>query len=284
VSILALAGYYWPFRAPLIVPDHADESARAMVEWTRSHLPSIPWRCGPVPRGTPAIESLINAFTSIGWSVMEKRVGETYAVTLNDGFAAYEQGIRALSKKMTYYERRLRRSGNVETWTGTRGSAIVQRRVLQDLETIEARSWVSARAIGKPKFIGDRNRAFWNRLLAAREAVETLRPMILYLDDRPISYSLNLDAGNTRYIVANGYDEEFSIHSPGMLLAYQVLRDAAHTGKSVIEWGLGDSGYKSRWGATENLRLVDLLLLPGTARGYLEMQLVKRAAGYARVG
>ena len=106
--------------------------------------------------------------------------------------------------------------------------------------------------------------------------------MLLCVEGRPISYSLNLDAGSTRYIVANGYDEAFSTHSPGMLLAYHVLRDAAQKGRTIVEWGQGDSGYKSRWCANENLRLVDLLMLPPTVAGYGAMQLAKHAAHYTR--
>jgi hypothetical protein len=278
LSTLSLAGYYWPFRAPPVAITLVDEVAAAFADWACVNTPSTPWRLGPTPRNTPAVEALIDAFAAIGWRIMEKRIGETYAVAINDSFSSFQQRLGGLIKKMAYYERRLRRSGSVEIRTPTQNDD----HVLRDLAAIEERSWVSDRESGKPKFLGNRNAAFWSNLMAVPSATE-LRPMLLCVDGRPISYSLNLDAGSTRYIIANGYDEAFSTHSPGMVLAHHVLRDAVQMGRFNVEWGQGDSGYKSRWGANENLHLVDVLMLPPSLAGYAAMQFAKRTAHYTRV-
>ena len=282
LSTLSLGGYYWPFRAIPFNSDMASETARAIVNWAHSNSPSTVWRLGPTPRGSPALEAVIGAFSEGGWTVVEKQVGETYAIKAVGGFDAYERSMAHLIKKVAYYERRMNRSGNVHIGTGPAGGEMFRRQLLRDLEAVEARSWVTKNDGGKPKFVGERNKRFWTHL-AESVVFDTIRPMILYIDDRPISYSLNIDAGTTRYIVANGYDDEFNSNSPGMVLAYHVLRDASRCGRSIVEWGQGDSGYKSRWGAVEHLKLVDLLILPRSPVGYLAFEYLKRKAGYARI-
>lgn len=272
---LSLAGYYWPFRSFPFNAEFADDIASAAAAWATTNAASVPWRFGPVPRGTRAVEALIDAFTRHGWLAMEKRIGETYSLNVGP-MNGFDEAVASLKKKVSYYERRMRRSGDVDIRTVPLRAGGRCDELLRDLETIEERSWVAKQQDGKPKFIGARNRTFWTHLSTSRHS-EMLQPMLLYFGGRPVSYSLNIDAGNTRYIIANGYDEEFAIHSPGMLLTYYVLRDAETAGRSTIEWGQGDSGYKSRWGAVENLRLVDLLMLPRTASGYIGMKLLSRA-------
>ena len=92
---------------------------------------------------------------------------------------------------------------------------------------------------------------------------------ILFCGSRPISFSLNLENGSIKHIIANSYDEQFRDHSPGHIMAYHVLKDAIERDVRMIEWGQGDSGYKQRWHARRGSMILDIVAFPPGLKGRL---------------
>jgi CelD/BcsL family acetyltransferase involved in cellulose biosynthesis len=269
VEFASLAGYYFPFRG---LPLPSDESrlldvCDAVVAYLHDTRRFSPWRIGPIVRNHPTVVALTQAFRRLGWTVLERPAGETHAVALEDDFDAYLRRVGAsLIKKTAYFERRLRKQGDVSIarLEFSRETTAVQ---LDELADLERRSWVATDRDGVVKFADRRSRTFWEALLADPALNALVSIWAVRCNDRIVSYSLNVDSGLTRYTLANGYDEAFSIHSPGTILAYHVFKDATERGLRKLEWGQGDSGYKRRWGAVPNLPLSDLIIVaPGAIR------------------
>jgi CelD/BcsL family acetyltransferase involved in cellulose biosynthesis len=61
--------------------------------------------------------------------------------------------------------------------------------------------------------------------------------------------SAHIETADMIYIIANSYDEKWKAFSRGSILSFEILTDGCRRGKTRIDWGQGDSGYKSRWGA-----------------------------------
>lgn len=185
-----------------------------------------------------------------------------------------------LLKKVAYFERRLRKLGDVEIRTFSPADPADWLKVLGDLASVEGNSWVMKEEHGASKFVGTRNRRFWEEVISSKPVAEALRVWMLYAQGKAASYSFNIDSGPTKYILANGYDETLKEHSTGTILAYHLLRDASQRGMTTVEWGLSDSGYKSRWHAVPHLELVDFIVMPRTMIGRLQATLLVKKGGY----
>ena len=95
--------------------------------------------------------------------------------------------------------------------------------------------------------------------------MDSLLMWVLYFNNEPVSHCFGLDAGDHRYIIANSYAERAAKHSTGTILVRYMIQDAIDRGLTTINYGQGDSGYKTRWGAKPARQLVDWLALrPGT--------------------
>jgi hypothetical protein len=134
----------------------------------------------------------------------------------------------------------IRRHGScdIETWAN----------VIEDLAKIEENSWV-VKNNGDPKFHGGRNKKFWLSALSDEYLSAITTVWILYYDRKPVSFSFNFDVCGTKFMLLNSYDEAVKEHRTGSILVPYIVRDAIERGISLIDWGLGDAGYKQTWGA-----------------------------------
>lgn len=285
-KVTSLAGYYWPFRAIPMVSDEMRlvPTCRAIADFVTSRRRPRVWRLGPVPSNDRAVNGLLNAFLQRDWLIIEKTLGETHTVPMPTDFRLYEKQLgNHLLKSVAYFERRLRKLGKVEIRSISSSCTKEWLSALHDLQTLEANSWVVTRVDGVTKFIGDKNRRFWEEVAAPSPLSDMLELWMLYLDGKAISYSLNINSPPTKYIVANGYDETFKEHSTGTVLTYYVMRDASRRGMTSVEWGLGDSGYKARWHAHPNIKLVDFVIISRHIIGKLLAKLLLKHGGYSAV-
>jgi CelD/BcsL family acetyltransferase involved in cellulose biosynthesis len=93
---------------------------------------------------------------------------------------------------------------------------------------------------------------------------EMMSAALLTVDGVPAAFSFDLNLGTLKYAIANSYDPAFAKHSPGRLLYYRNLVRALQDGMTKVDWGAGDSGYKSAIGAEPGPVIRDWLLLrPG---------------------
>jgi hypothetical protein len=283
LSVHSLGGYYWPFRVLPITndPDRLNDTCEAIAAFVCSSRAFGALRLGPVPRNDPVVDNFLLAFSERGWRVLEKRIGETLAVRMPPNSEAFRRELGThLLKKVAYFERRLQKLGTVEIRQTAPGAPAQWRAQLLDLELLEGNSWVAKQEDGTTKFVGERHRRFWEEVALDRAISDALRVWVMYFRGIPVSYSLTIDSGDTRYILANGYDDAYKDHSTGTVLAYYVLSDAAERGVSTVEWGVGDSGYKTRWHATPHFELLDRILVPHSLIGALQAAVLTNVGHY----
>ena len=262
LSVAALAGYYWPFRTAAIA---SDEAARRLARDLTDRRPSPVLRLGPVSTRDAGIGRLQDAMLRAGWRGFFRDTGQVFEIEL----PASAEGIHAtmsasLLKNIRYSRRRLERErGPVETTRHVlRGDCDS---VLAMLEAIEAESWLAHEG-GETKFLGEANRRFWRVLASHDGAASEIVFWVLRCAGLPVAFSAHVETATTVYILANTYREDWKQSSPGSVLSLELLEDACARGRKRIDWGQGDSGYKSRFGATPQAKLRDVMLFaPGIA-------------------
>ena len=266
--VASLGGLYWPFRAPLIVEAGTEATCEALAAaLTRSRLP-VALRYGPVPGDDSGIAALTASLASRGWRLHRTRVGITYAVDLPGTWVDLERRIgKGLRTDIHYCERKLAREGTLEirciAGAGTPG----WRTAIDDMGAIERRSW-QFRERGNLRFHGERNAAFWTRLLVDGGFGEIAVAWLMRFNGEPVSFCFCLDCGDVRYILANNYAESVRRYSTGSVLYKHVFRQAVESGTvRRVNIGLGDPGYKSRWGAQPAFDLVDWIAFRPGPRG-----------------
>jgi len=269
IPVSSLAGFYWPYRTPVIPENAAAETFDALAcAFTRSAMVAL--RYGPVPVTNRAIGRLNAALESQGWRVRRSTLGTTFSVGLPATWEQYERNLgKSLRFNAQYYERKMQREGALEIRCSQGASGRPWSDTVRDLALIEAKSW-QQRAGGKPRFFGERNQAFWTSVLSDPAFGRMASVWLMYFDAEPVSSCFCLDCADTRHIVANHYAEHVRGYSTGSVLYRHVFRDAIESGTiRCVDIGLGDSGYKSRWGAQPSFELVDWIAFRPGARGRL---------------
>ena len=278
LRIKAMAGYYWPFRTLAVRSD--DEARNTFAHAITAHFdrrsPGFILRFGPVSSNDKALFQLLDALVAHGWHMLRRKAGDVFQLHLPRDPKHLEAGISSsLLKNISYQRRRLNKSV---------GTVSCERYVLGDnagelldlLSRIEAASWV-AKEGGDVKFVGQANREFWLALGRAPGRSSEAVMWIMRCSLTPVAFSAHIETADTIYIIANSYDVEWKAFSPGSILSFEILIDGCRRGKTLIDWGQGDSGYKSRWGATYGAKsLMEVMLFrPG-----LFGKLLARLAGY----
>lgn len=252
-------GAYWPFRSPLIAPDcNAFDLAHALEHSAACGFGPV-WRVGPARVCDPTIEVLIEAAQMAGWAVLARPVGTSWVIDLDAARAAgYPRA--SVAKKLRAGWRKLEALGTPR-WRHVRGDQWNES-VLDDLARIEGDSWIARSTDGSgAKFINRETRAFWQGVLADPALTERLAATILMLDDRPIAFSFDLDDGPVQYSIAGSYAEDLARFNIGKIVNFRAMDDAVTDGQSVMDMGLGDSGYKREMGAAAGYDLADLLFV-----------------------
>lgn len=268
VSVSAVAGLYWPFRAPLISNAESNAACDALADALTGARSLVGFRCGPVPDTNFAVARLGDALMRRHWRVHRSQLGTGYVVDLPETWDEFERRLgKQLRSNMKYYERKMAREGALEIRCCRGLRNLDWRDVLGDLATIECASWQFKEG-GKLRFNGERNIAFWTDLLVDGEFGDSANAWIMYFDSRPVSFSFCIDCGDTRHVLANNYAEDVRAYSTGTVLYKHVFRDAiASRVIRRIDIGMGDSGYKSRWGAVPAFRLEDWIAFRPGLRG-----------------
>jgi CelD/BcsL family acetyltransferase involved in cellulose biosynthesis len=268
IPVASLGGLYWPFRAPLIAEAGAEATCAALAEaMTRSHLP-VALRYGPVPGDDAGVACLNASLVDRGWRLHRAMVGTTYAVDLPGTWADLERRIgKGLRTDIHYCERKLAREGTLDIRCVAGAGSPGWRTAIDDMGAIERRSW-QFRERGNLRFHGERNAAFWSRLLVDGGFGEVAVAWLMRFDGEPLSFCFCLDCGEVRYILANNYAESVSRYSTGSVLYKHVFRQAIESGAvRRVNIGPGDPGYKSRWGAQPAFDLVDWIAFRPGPRG-----------------
>ena len=102
-----------------------------------------------------------------------------------------------------------------------------------------------------------------------------LRSYVLFIGDVPKAFWYCFIYGRTLYLAATGYDAAYRTYELGTVLLMKVFQD--HCGKEidVVDFGLGDAGYKQRF-ASDSFMETSLCVFSDTPRG-LGLNLVHRS-------
>lgn len=282
ISVASLGGLYWPFRSPIIPESSEADVFEALASAFTHSRTTLALRYGPVPETHPGIAGLNLALVKQGWRMHRFKLGETYAVRLPDTWQQFEHRLgKNLRTNIDYYERKMRREGELEIRRIQNTGGPSWSEAVRDLGMVEAKSW-QCREGGTLRFLGERNRTFWAGLPPDSGTGGGFSVWLMYFNGEPVSFCFCLDCADIRYIVANNYAEQVHGYSTGSVLYKHVFRDAIESGISrSVNIGMGDSGYKSRWGATPSFQLVDWIAFrPGVRGRVLDFaQRMRRSVG-----
>ena len=259
--LAAVPGCYWPFRGFPAAPDAGPEAFEVLATALARELNAL--RVGPAYDGDPATTALIAAAQARGWVAMDRFIADSYLLDL-DAARGGEGGFPRNStlRKNRFHEKHLADHG-VPEWHFVRGAGILP--VFDAMAAVEEKSWVATRTDGSDaKFTATGHGAFWRRAAADPMLANMLWAAILTIDDVPVAFSFDINVGPVKYAIANSYDPAFAKQSPGKLLYYRNLVRAMDDGITLVDWGAGDSGYKSVIGATRGSAIRDWMLVrPG---------------------
>ncbi|WP_448657964.1 GNAT family N-acetyltransferase [Sphingomonas sp. CJ99] len=257
----AMAGCYWPFRSFPASPDLTVDHLVAVLGERRVQQSIGPLlRIGPVLSDDRQANLMRDAAGRLGWQVLERRLGVSFRQPLAEQFATGAFPGPSLKRKMRTAERRIQEIGtpDVRIVRGREWSPAV----LRQLADIEAASWVgSSTDHSGAKFLKPESLACWNRVIGDRHLADRLCATILTIDGRPVAFSFDLICGPMLYAVASSYDQAFARISPGALVTVHALNHAVTLGVETVDWGCGDTGYKTEWGAQPGPAIVDLLFV-----------------------
>ena len=278
VTVKALAGYYWPFRTVCASADARKREwfADAVAKQFSQHPPASVLRFGPIADKDESMSALLDALRRAGWRCMQKPAGEAIELTLPDDPVALRSQISpSLLKNIDYRRRKIVRD---------KGDIAFERNVLRgdceklmcDLQNIERASWQGMEG-GSPKFVGQAEERFWRNVASLpRGGVEPV-VWVLRCAGQPIAFQLHLETRNTIYKVGSCYDQAWKSYGPGSMLTQEIFGDACRRGMRHIDWGRGDSGYKSTWGASDAGKLHEVLMFSPGLRGRAAHALARRA-------
>lgn len=261
IGVKKVPGSYWPFRSVLVARDAlAAELAEVFTQATARRALGPIWRIGPVPANDATTGLVTSAAALAGWSVLERRVGKSWLLNLQDLGRDSAWPSKSTAKRLRQYERRLSERGQL-AWRHVTGADWDQL-ALDQMAQVERESWVGTKTDQSgAKFLQDHQRALWQHALADPEIAACTSATILLLDERPIAFSFDLFSGTTQYAIASSFAEEFGEYRVGRLVTYHQLQMAREAGIATVDLGAGDSGYKRQMGAAEGYEFVDLLIV-----------------------
>lgn len=257
-GLAMLPGSFWPFRsfpAATRDPKAWDLLLGALGRGARG------LRLGPVYDGDPALVSLLDAATRKGWAALPRTLGQSHLLDIAARRAEGPWPRNSTLRKNRFHEKHLAEHGAVAWEFVDRWDEAA----FADLAAVEQASWIASRNDGSDaKFTHTGHGAFWRAAAQDPVIAAAFHAAVLRIGGRPAAFSFDVDAGATKYAIANSYDPAYSKHSPGKLLYYRNLVEAAERGVTSVDWGMGDSGYKQTIGAEGGPMIRDWLFLkPG---------------------
>ncbi|XAP76804.1 GNAT family N-acetyltransferase [Citromicrobium bathyomarinum] len=260
-KVAQIAGAYWPFRgAPIDPTASVEELASGLADYAVARELGPAWRLGPVIADDPSLVLLREAAAQAGWHCLERQISSLFCLDLVALRASGAWPSTKGKQKDRWRVRQLEKTGpvRIETFTGCDWTAATR----DAIAAIEAASWVGQLDRGgDTKFHDPELRRYWERGAQDPVIAAMIRGHILWVGETPAAFTFGLEAGDTRYCIANNFDQQFNKFSPGRVLLYHDFEDATDRGFARIDWGLGDGGYKGPMGAHEDASVIDLLFV-----------------------
>lgn len=252
----ALPGCFWPFRSFPLAEGAGDGEIAAGLDRLAQDIRVL--RIGPVYADDPAVGRLRAVAAGRGWMVIERRVATCFLLDIEQvqGEGQWPRG--STLRKNRFHEKHLASHGELD-WRFVSGEGWTPA-IFDSLAAIEEKSWIADRTDGADaKFTDQGHGGFWRAAAEDPEIAQAMWAVILHVDGVPAAFSFDLHAGRIKYAIANSYDPAFAKHSPGKLLYYRNLIRGIEDGRTLVDWGAGDSGYKGVIGASAGPEIMDYL-------------------------
>ncbi len=269
INAHAFAGNHQPWRTIVAAQDFETEAGRAIGRY----IATTSWplvQIGPCVRSADATAALIESLRD-SRTFLRRRMIEPLAITHTpDTWDDYKTEVLGgkFFRKIGYYERRTGRAGDVAIKHFRQPSPSETELMLDQLASIEQRSWLVERDGGKMRFVGSAHREMWSRLIN-----ETLSPndqvdcWMMSIDGQPVSFCFTLTSGPVCYVTANNYDEAVKDHRTGSTLYRYMIEDSMSRGVRTFDFGSGELHYKRLWGASYQDSLDTYFAVPNSILG-----------------
>lgn len=144
---------------------------------------------------------------------------------------------------------------------------------------VSRKSW-QHRVLGERVSAEPRTRAAFERLASRGN----LRGYLLHVGDTPCAFVIGYQYGGAYQYEEQAFDPAFAQHSPGAVLLFLVLQDLhAYERPEIVNFGVGDAGYKRRFGNCERSDASCLVLRGGLANTVLAQSHRLFTSGVAQV-
>lgn len=251
-----LAGSYFPFRCFIMDREPAVVSALARALRRRFWA----FRLGPCPSNDPQLRALLREMIRNRRFVLERSAGTRFFMTEAQKVRATGWPKASLLKRTQYYERRLSKRGAVSFSTLEGGDRHRVDAFLKRAAEVERRSWVAAEQQGHLKIATPAAMRFWSDVFTDPGTAALCRVSLLTAGNEDLAFQLGVEFGGNKIIIANGYDESMAEFNPGTVAVWKDIGGAMERGVETIDYGVGDGGYKQRWGFEAGPGLVDVLV------------------------
>jgi CelD/BcsL family acetyltransferase involved in cellulose biosynthesis len=215
LPLLAAEPAYAPLTTPLLDKDHAEDAARALLEWVRAsgaqafHVPKLS------EKGA-AGQALERAANALGMKTV--RINPHVRACIS------AEADAELPKKSRHDLQRLRRrlgeQGNV-TLTIARAPEDVPAALREFLE-LEKSGWKGK--TGNPLGGNEAELGFIADAASGLAEQAGMRVVLLRMDGRPIAGGLVLSSAGRAFYFKTAYDEAFARYSPGTLITEDIAR------------------------------------------------------------
>ncbi len=216
---------------PLLTPKAIDplfESIKALKGWAF-------FRLAPLLADNTFYQEVFTSAEKHGMTVMRMPYSIGYTIRTNMGWNEYEGSRSKKFKKMLRAaENKMQKSGGfrIEAHTDA-GSAD---KLLDMLRAITMKSW---KVEAGSDLFNQAYQGFWEMAFLKTIAAGQATLWILYHEEHPIGYEWSLRQGGRVIALKADYDKDYSIFSPGNVLAWHILKHFFANGASEIDYGMG---------------------------------------------
>ena len=247
ISVLSMAGYYYPFRSFICNPEYKDHAAIKFVDTVKNDSSAQIVQLGRLQATDVVCDALDTAFRDRKWKVCKIRAGNQQIVKLPASVPEFRAGLsRNLRKNHDRRKRQLEAKSGFEIAYYTGCDKATWERVINQCAEVESRSWLNIEGQNTRVYESE---AFWKSYSADQNGSNRLAVCVLTMDAKPIAYSLAIDSGKCRYSISGQYDVDYKKLGVGIIADMVMFEQAIESGLEVVNMGEGEWDYKSRWGA-----------------------------------
>lgn len=277
-NFASLAGNYFPQRGiPNTGPDLEliKNTADKLFEIIKTEGSGTSgFRMDYVHREDEFIATLKAQLLKNKWKLISRQRDQNFGM---DFWSSEEEFMATLNSKkkskIRSREKKMARDGHVELKHYNDVSQDQWATIFKEIEVVESNAWIGEK--DHAKFVGPTNQIYWNSLVKDEWFRRALNAWVMYFNNKPVSYSLEMDTEHTRYSMCRSYDKDFGKYGTGIAIVISIIVQAIEAGKKHYDLGLGDTGYKADMGASIISTLDEYIFFPPTFMGRVAYYIAK---------